>query len=69
MDIALTSITVALPEDRLNKLRETAARLGVIPEDLVRVSIEELLAQPEEDFERAIEHVLEKNSDLYQRLA
>ncbi len=69
MDTAWASITVALPEDRLNKLRQTAARLGVIPEELVRVSIEELLAQPEDDFEQAIEHVLEKNSDLYQRLA
>lgn len=30
----MTSITISLPEDRLAKLREIAARLNVTPEDL-----------------------------------
>lgn len=38
-------------------------------EELVRVSIEELLSRPDEAFERAVEYVLEKNAELYQRLA
>jgi predicted transcriptional regulator len=65
----MTSITITLPEDRLAKLREIAARLNVTPEDLARVSIEELLTRPDETFNQAAEYVLQKNSELYRRLA
>ena len=65
----MSTITVALPEERLVKLNEMARQLGVVPEDLVRVSIEELLARPEADFEQAVDHVLTKNAELYRRLA
>jgi len=65
----MTSITISLPEDRLAKLREIAARLNVTPEDLARVSIEELLTRPDETFKQAAEYVLQKNSELYRRLA
>jgi len=65
----MSSITIELTEERLARLREVAARLGVSPEDLVRVSVEELLADPDEKFDRAARHVLEKNAELYRRLA
>ena len=65
----MTSITITLPEDRLAKLREVAARLNVTPEDLARVSIEELLTRPDKAFKQAAEYVLDKNSELYRRLA
>jgi hypothetical protein len=66
---AMLTITVALPEERMVKLNELAERLGVAPEDLVRVSVEELLARPEPGFEQAVQHVLKKNAELYRRLA
>ena len=65
----MSTITIALTDDSLLKLQETATRLGVTPEELARVGIEELLSQPDEAFERAIDYVLAKNSELYQRLA
>jgi len=65
----MTTITIALPDDRALKLTEKAIRLGVSPEDLVRVSIEELLARPDEAFEHATDYVLQKNTELYRRLA
>jgi len=65
----MTSITITLPEERLAKLRELAAQLNVTPEDLARVGIEELLTRPDETFKQAAEYVLQKNSDLYRRLA
>jgi predicted transcriptional regulator len=65
----MSSITVSLPEDRLKQLEEIARRYQIAPEDLVRVSIEEFLARPDEAFERALEHVLSKNAELYRRLS
>jgi hypothetical protein len=65
----MSSITIDLPNHQLARLREIAARLGVSPEELARAGIEELLAQPEEKFERAADYVLKKNAELYRRLA
>lgn len=65
----MTTITISLPDDRLQKLREIATRLSVAPEELVRASIEELLNRPEEEFQQALAYVLNKNAELYRRLA
>lgn len=65
----MNTITVSLPKERLQKLQEFAHQLQVSPEELVRASIEELLTRPEEEFQRALEIVLEKNAELYRRLA
>ena len=65
----MSSITVTVSDDRLARLKEIADRFSISPEDLVRVSIDELLARPDESFEKAAEYVLNKNSELYRRLA
>lgn len=65
----MSSITITLSDEHMQRLREAAERYGVSPEDLARVSVEELIARPDEKFERAARHVLEKNEELYRRLA
>jgi hypothetical protein len=65
----MSTITITLPEDLLVKLKEMAARLGITPEELARVSLEELLSRPEDALQRAITYVLTKNAELYRRLA
>ncbi len=65
----MDAITIPLSKDGLAKLREMADRHGITPEELARISIEELLTLPEEEFQRAVDLVLEKNAELYQRLA
>ncbi|HEX9454109.1 MAG TPA: DNA-binding protein [Candidatus Binatia bacterium] len=65
----MSSITVTVSDDRLARLKEIADRFSISPEDLVRVSIDELLARPDDSFEKAAEYVLNKNSELYRRLA
>lgn len=61
--------TSTISDDGLRKLREKASGYQVAPEDLVRVSLEDLLDRLTEDFPQALEYVLNKNRDLYQRLA
>jgi hypothetical protein len=53
----------------IRKLEEIAARYNVSSEALVRASIEELLARPDESFRNALDDVLTKNAELYRRLA
>ena len=65
----MPTLTISLPEDRLQQLKEQAARFRITPEELVRASIEELLTRPDEEFQRALTYVLTKNAELYRRLA
>jgi len=65
----MSTITLAIPEDRMVKLRDIAARFNVTLEELVLVSIEELFIRPEDEFQRAVDYILTKNAELYRRLA
>jgi hypothetical protein len=63
------TITIMLPDERLRKLEDRAADLGITIEELVRLSVDELLAKSDEAFEQAVSRILEKNRELYERLA
>ena len=65
----MTDLTIALSNDLMTKLQELAKQHNVTPEDLVRASVEELVASPEEAFQAALDYVLQKNEQLYHRLA
>jgi predicted transcriptional regulator len=51
------------------RLDEMAARLHVAPEALAAAALGDLLAQRESEFDAAATRVLEKNAELYRRLA
>jgi len=53
----MVTITVTLSEDRLQKLTELAKQFRIAPEELLRVSVEELVARPQADFQKALEYV------------
>lgn len=65
----MKTIAIAIPDDRWQKLEETATRLGISLEELVLIGVEDLLNRQEESFQDAMEYVLKKNAQLYQRLA
>ena len=65
----MVTITVTLSEDRLQNLQNLAKQFNIPTEELLRVSFEELVARPQEDFQKALEYVLETYKELYKRLA
>jgi len=65
----MSILTIKLTDDRLRALKKLSTRLNVSPEELVRLSIEDILSRPEDTVQRAMDYVLEKNSELYRRLA
>ena len=65
----MVTITVTLSEDRLQKLQNLAKHFNIPMEELLRISLEELVARPQEDFQKALEYVLETYKELYKRLA
>ena len=62
-------LEVQLPEQTALRLEKAAERLSVTPEELLVLSVEEKLAQLDDEFRRSADYVLEKNADLYGRLA
>ena len=65
----MVTVTVTLSEDRFQKLQDLAKQFNIPIEQLLRVSIEEIVARPQEDFQKALEYVLETYKELYKRLA
>ena len=65
----MTMITIPLSEERLAQLRVWAEQAGLAPEEFLRQRVEQLLDRPDEQFREAATYVLQKNAELYRRLA
>ncbi len=65
----MTTVTIELPEERVQALFERAAALGITVDALIQASITDLLTRPPDDVQMAIDLVVTKNAELYQRLA
>lgn len=64
----MKTLEIDLPEDLATRIEQAAQSKGLSPEELVRESVEEKLAR-DEQFEKAAQHVLAKNAELYERLS
>lgn len=62
-------ITITLPNNIAEQLRSAAQHSGVKPEDFLLISLEEKLSRLDPDFIAAMKYVLNKNEELYKRLA
>lgn len=65
----MTMISIPLSEERLAQLRVWAEQAGLPPEEFLRRRVEQLLDRPDEQFRGAATYVLQKNAELYRRLA
>jgi hypothetical protein len=66
----MSTLTLQISDEQMRSLRERAQIAGLTPEEIVARGIEEWIHQPQgESFEEALKYVLEKNRELYRRLA
>ena len=65
----MTTVTIPLSDELRDRLRDAAGRMGVSPEELAKAGLEDWLSRPRADFLEAARYVLEKNKELYRRLA
>ena len=65
----MAMIAVPISEDRLARLQAWAEQAGLSPEEFLRRRVEQLLDQQDERFRQAAAYVLDKNAELYRRLA
>ena len=65
----MTRITVEIDDNKAAILEDKAKKYGLLPEQFVTASIEDLISRPDPDLEVVIRKVLAKNKELYERLA
>lgn len=61
-------LAIELSDAQERRLAEIAGRLDVPAESLAEAAVRELVAPPEQDFDRISARILEKNRELYERL-
>jgi hypothetical protein len=62
-------LNLDLTELQARELTDLAKRLRITPEILAAIALRDLLDQANADFEAAADFVLQKNAELYRRLA
>jgi hypothetical protein len=65
----VTTISIPLSDDSFSKLSELAGKTGLAPAELLRRRVEQMLLQGDEEFSKAAQYLLDKNAELYRRLA
>lgn len=65
----MARIIVEIADNKAAILEDKAKKFGLLPEQFVTASIEDLISQPDPDLEAAMRRVLSKNQELYKRLA
>jgi hypothetical protein len=62
-------IRIELSDDQARSLSKAAAQLRVSEAELAAATVRDLLAHQSAEFDAAAQRVLDKNQELYQRLA
>jgi hypothetical protein len=62
-------IAIELNQAQTERLQAIAASLGVDAQELAQAAVADLVSTSADDFEAAASRVLQKNRELYQRLA
>lgn len=62
-------VSVEIPPAVEDQLTRAAERLKVPVDELAAAAVRDLIAQPDDEFERVAARVLKKNRELYRRLA
>ncbi|MEA1911279.1 MAG: DNA-binding protein [Spirochaetota bacterium] len=65
----MVTVTVEIDDSKAVILKEKAQKFGLLPDQFVTATIEDLISIPEPEFNKALEKVLRKNKELYKRLA
>ena len=63
------TLSIQLPDDAERRLKEAASRLNIPVAALAAAAVRDFVTAPAEEFEQAARRVLEKNQELYRRLA
>ena len=65
----MEQVTINLPESIAVQVKSVANNSGISVEDFLVASVQDRLERFDPDFTKAMEYVINKNAELYKRLA
>lgn len=65
----MATLTISLSDEELQRLEALGKREGLTVEQMIRLGINDFIAQPDDAFRVAAKRVMEKNAELYRRLS
>ncbi len=65
----MACITINITDEKFEKLVRLACSNNISTEELLRANIEDWLYFPKQDFSEVAKYVIQKNVELYRRLA
>ena len=65
----MATLTRPLSDEEIRRLEVLGKREGLTVEQIVRLSVCDFIAQPDDTFHAAAKRVMEKNAELYRRLS
>jgi hypothetical protein len=65
----MEQITIQITDTEYQRLQTLASEYGLSVSELARLSLEDLLATPDDETREAVDYILDKNKELYRRLA
>ncbi len=65
----MREIVVEISDEWARRLQERADELGLGTDELARIFVTDALMRSDDDFKKVLKQVIEKNKDLYLRLA
>lgn len=65
----MATLTISLSDEEMRRLEAMSEREGLNVEQVVQLCIHDLINHPDDHFQIAAKRVIEKNAELYRRLA
>jgi antitoxin FitA len=65
----MMELSIELNESQFEKLQEKAKHLGILPKQLIKAAVTDLLNERDDEFLSATNYILDKNKELYKRLS
>jgi hypothetical protein len=65
----MPDLTVTLSAEDVRRLEELSKREGLTVAQILQLGVKDLIGQPDERFQAVTRRIMEKNAELYRRLA
>ena len=65
----MTTVSIPLSDEEMRRLEALGKREGLTVEQMVRISINDLIGPPDDAFHASAKRVMGKNAELYRRLS
>lgn len=65
----MTTLSISLPDEKAQQLKNKAEQHGLSLQDYLAAAVDDILVRKDQHFECVADRILNKNSELYKRLA